>query len=616
MRLEIVETEREYQAALREIEKSGQWVSFDAETSGLNPFSQNAYIASLGIGTINKDFTFPLNHHEADLHEQFKSQTRKFKLIHEVVKDKKKIGHNGKFDSLFIHEVFGKLWYCDFDTMLAHYNINENERHGLKELSIKYFDADDYDIPLKWKQGIEGDLETHCKYLGLDLYYTRRLFRVFSRMLKEEKTAHTLFHNFTMPLSKLYTRIELRGVPIDESKLEDGRTYWEEISKSSKKELQKLTRDFIPPANKAGKVPELNFGSPTQLSHLLFKHYKLPVLDKTPKGVASTSESVLKRLDHPICKHILDNREANKNLSTFIDSWRSRLIDGRIHPSYKIHGTVTGRPSCEDPNLQQVPQDSRIRSIISAPKRWVLAEVDHSQAELRLVADASGDDRLIEIYNTEGGDVHTMTVQEIFGIMNPTKEERTKGKAVNFGFIYGMWWKKFIDYARDQYGQKFTDKEAENIRKKFFQVYRLEEWHKRQKALARTSGYVMSKIGRKRRLPDATRQDTGNYDPKRSSAERQAVNSPIQSLASDINLLGALEIDETLDHKYCQIVGTVHDSILILIREDKIDYCLPKIKKIMENPKSLTKIFKCNLNVPLLAEAKIGPWSKGVEYEF
>lgn len=613
--LEIIETDKDFKLALREIEREKE-VSFDIETSGLSPFDPYAYVASIGIGTATHEWTFPFNHHEAKLFNKFKLQKKRALQLNQILKKKRKVAHNGKFDALFLHTLYGFWWYPTFDTMLAHYNLDENERHGLKMLSMRYFGDDGYDIPLEWKQGREGPLEDHCIYLGKDVNYTKRLKRVFLRWFKEEPNAYRVFKHLTMPLATFYTRVESRGVPIDETLLEKGRDYWEDQAEDSLKKLQKLSKGWTPPANKKGKVPEIKFSSPTQLRDLLFNYLDLTPLDKTPKGLYSTSESVLNRLDHPIGREILRNREALKNLSTFIESWKSRMdTNGRIHPTFKIQGTVTGRPSCAEPNLQQTPRDPKIRSIIRAPKGWVLVEADYSQAELRLVADSANEQTLLDIYK-RNGDVHTLTVQRVIGIMKPTSEERKKGKAINFGFIYGMWWKKFGIYARDNYGVTFTDKEAQLIRKKFFNNYHLEGWHKKQKALARSQGYVMNKIGRKRRLPNAMRPDRGGYDPKKSEAERQAINSPIQSLASDINLLAGIEIDQTISHDICQAIGTVHDSNLFLIKEEHLDSTLRKIKKIMENPKALTKVFKCKLNVPLVADFKVGPWSKGVEYEF
>lgn len=613
-RIEIVQTEKEIQAALKEIEKH-EWISYDTETSGLNPFAPGAYIASLGIGTSLHDFTFPLDHYKSKIFEDRPAQLRTIRHLHEVIKKKRKAAHNGKFDTLFLNQVFDIWWECDFDTMLAHYNLNENEGHGLKELAVKYLGGEDYDIPLTHKQGREGSLLSHCKYLGEDCENVTRLRRIFSRMLNEDPTTKRVFTHLTMPLSKLYSKIELRGVPIDETRLEDGRVYWEEKYNHSEKELKRITKGFIPKQGKAKKIPEVNFGSPAQLSTLLFEFFKLKPLDKTPKGKFSTNESVLKRLNHPVCRHILDNREASKNLSTFIESWRSRLVEGRIHPSFKIHGTVTGRPSCEEPNLQQTPRDPRIRAIIDAPKGWCLLDVDYSQVELRIAADLANEPTLLKSYQT-GVDVHSLTVQRIFGIQKPTEEERRSGKAINFGFIYGMWWKKFIEYARDNYNTVFTPKQAERIRNHFFEIYQLEDWHKKQKALARSQGYVINKIGRKRRLPDATIDTHGEYNYKVGEAERQAINSPVQSLASDINLLAAIEIDKRINNSHCQIVGTVHDSILILVRKDKLEDVAKCVKKIMEDPTILREVFKVKLKVPLIAEAKVGAWSKGVKYDF
>lgn len=616
-RLEIIESEADFKRALKEIEKSGEWVSYDTETPSLNPFQDKPYLVSLGIGTVTRDWTFPLNHYRSKLYRNTKEQNNRLQKLNEIIAPKKKAAHNGKFDSLWLKQVGDFWWFCDFDTMLAHYNLNENERHGLKELSVKYLGAKDYDIPLSWKNGIEGPLDKHCEYLGYDVEYVLRLKRIFLRMLQEEPATHKLFNHLTMPLSRLYTKVEHRGVPIDETKLQLAHEYWEKIAVSSDKELRRLTKGYTPKPNKKGKVPELNFGSPQQLSELLFGHLQLKPLDKTPGGAFSTSESVLKRLDHPICQHILDNREANKNLGTYVASWRSRLDkNGRIHPTFKVHGTVTGRPACEEPNLQATPRDPRIRAIIDAPLGWVLLEVDYSQAELRIVADISQDPQLLKIYK-EGGDVHTSTAQEIFGLKQPTEEQRKKTKAVNFGFVYGMWWKNFIIYARDKFNQKFSDKEAQNAREGFFRLYAaLPYWHKKQEKLARMYGYVTNKIGRKRRLPDAQINTHGQYNYKVSEALRQAINSPVQSLASDINLLSAIEIDNTVDNRHCQMIGSIHDANLFLVRKDKLDIVAPQIRKIMENPTALREVFKCKLTVPLVCDMKVGPWSQGVKYDF
>jgi DNA polymerase I-like protein with 3'-5' exonuclease and polymerase domains len=193
--------------------------------------------------------------------------------------------------------------------------------------------------------------------------------------------------------------------------------------------------------------------------------------------------------------------------------------------------------------------------------------------------------------------------------MEPTKEERKKGKAINFGFIYGMWWKKFKDYARDNYGVVFTDKECENIRKAFFRLYNgLPDWHKRKKRFANQHGYVISFCGRKRRLPDAMiRPKNKHEEMRKQEAERQAINSPIQSMASDWTLAAAVELHDELPTSYFRIVGSVHDAILMGVRKDKLSIVLPRIKQAMEQPKIMKRL-GVSMSVPILSEIEIGPW--------
>ena len=209
-RLEIIESPRDFDRAIKEIENCGPWISFDSETSGLNPFAEDAYLASIGIGTLTKDFTFPLNHYLSRHYKDGITQSKWMKGIGKAIADKKKAAHNGKFDTLFINQVFGLWWHTDFDTMLAHYNLDENSLHGLKDLAMRFFGDDGYDIPMKEKQGIEGSLEKHCEYLGYDVYYTFRLRRKLMTMFEKEPDAYKLFMNLTMRLAgrrktKVYT---------------------------------------------------------------------------------------------------------------------------------------------------------------------------------------------------------------------------------------------------------------------------------------------------------------------------------------------------------------------------------------------------------------------------
>jgi len=189
------------------------------------------------------------------------------------------------------------------------------------------------------------------------------------------------------------------------------------------------------------------------------------------------------------------------------------------------------------------------------------------------------------------------------------KDYRKKAKAINFGYLYGMWWRKFMQYARDTYDVIVKEKDAQESRMGFFETYSdLPDWHERQRMFARRNGYVRSLAGRKRRLPDAmSPHDT----PQRAEAQRQAINAPVQSFASEINLMTALQIAKEFDWDIVRIVGTVHDAILMEVRLDMVATVVPRILKIMTRPALMDKL-DIKLSVPIEADASIGPWSRGV----
>lgn len=600
----IVDDEESLSAMLFDIFNSDA-ISIDTETSGLSPFTPDKWMTSLGIATKNHAWTIPLNHKESKLYGDVEAQK---KLVHKVLKytkGKTVIGHNGKFDTLWIWCCFGYWIDISFDTMLAHYNLDENALHGLDVLAAKYLGVKQYDIPVEEKHGF-GDLYSHCHYLSMDVRYTYDLYEVFKKMLAEDPMTENLFYTHTMPIARAYAKTERNGTYISPQALKESTEYWEKIEKETSEKLDSY-------------YPGTNWSSAKQVADVLFNKLGLKILEKTPGGTPSCSESVLKRLSeqHEIPKLIIDNRGARKNLSTFLYPWRELMDlsgDDCIHPGFKIHGTVTGRTSSSDPNLMQVPRDPSIRSVIQAPPGWVCIEGDLSQAELRIAAELSQDPELKTCYQT-GVDVHTRTVETLFGI-DPkvmTKEQRKKGKAVNFGFIYGMGWKKFIEYARDNYGQTFTEEEAQKTRKGFFKLYKaLPDWHKKQREFVHKKGYVRNLIGRKRRLYDALLPDNEENRIKIAQAERNAINSPVQSLASDINLSAFVALSEKYtDTNLVRIEGTIHDAILLIAREDIANQVAHDMKYFMEHPPIFERL-GIHLTVPIVSEVEIGPWSKGV----
>ena len=268
---------------------------------------------------------------------------------------------------------------------------------------------------------------------------------------------------------------------------------------------------------------------------------------------------------------------------------------------FNVDTVRTGRTSCQEPNLQQVPRDKKLRSLFNARKGYVLFECDYSQLELRIACHYANERTMHEIYNNNG-DIHTRTAQIVTGKQEVSKEERGKAKAVNFGFLYGMSARKFVDYAKVSYGVLVTEPEATEIRSRFFNTYRdLEPWYALQKRLCAQDGGVYTLFGRFRQLDGIYSQDWG----EKGSAERCAINTPVQSSGSDILLSAMIEIDNTLPE--VQVVCTVHDSILVEVPEDKVDYYKEKIGDIMRHP-ALLDTFGIRLSVPLDIDIGVGPW--------
>ncbi|MEG0729672.1 MAG: DNA polymerase A family protein, partial [Anaerovoracaceae bacterium] len=287
----------------------------------------------------------------------------------------------------------------------------------------------------------------------------------------------------------------------------------------------------------------------------------------------------------------------------FLNRWGDdAAFDGRIHPSFGLTNVVTGRTSCSEPNLQQVPRTQDIRGLFTGAPGMILFEADYSQLELRIAAHYANERTMLEIYR-KSGDIHTETARIFTGGNDPTKEERGKAKAVNFGFLYGMQYPKFVKYAFDSYGVVFTMQEAKNYRDLFFAKYsRLLPWHKEMEELCELQGGVANLFGRFRRLPDIYSSNKW----ERASAARKAINTPVQGTGSDLLISAATQINKEL--KGIAIIGaTVHDSIVGECRVEDKDEVDEAIRKIMRHPKVLDD-FGVTLNVPIDVDIGWGPW--------
>jgi DNA polymerase I-like protein with 3'-5' exonuclease and polymerase domains len=601
-------------------------VSFDIETTGLYPWTGD--VVSIGFGTHNEQYIVPLNHKECPWDDRDKQ--RIIGMCHLLMADCTTVMHNGKFDALWMLQSYGRKFHIGFDTMLAHYLCDENSRHDLETVAKSYLGAAPWDIPLKEKQG-NAPFEKIATYHAADLHYTRLLYFRLRDELRKDPLVNRVFDRILMPCANLFVEIEHLGCFVDLPRMDIAEKYLLTEMETCLKSL----REF----------GDINWGSTQQIAKLLFGDLKIPIVERTAKGAASTNESCLKRITHPAVAALLRYRSARQTHSFFIKGWKPYIVDGRLHPSFKLHGTVTGRLSCQHPNFQQVPRDPRIRSLITAPPGWVFIEADLSQIELRIVAQLSQVPAMVKAYR-DGIDIHWLTaltelqrgageqqlIRSTSGVdnygeaiekllrMGPDqcctidkrwKEIRKKAKAVNFGYVYGMWWKKFKTYARDSYDLHLTDDQARESREAFFDLYPLDGWHKSQQRFARENGYVRSLSGRKRRLPAAQ----SAYDtPERGEAWRQAINSPVQSFANDLNLMVLLQMSEEFPREQFRPVMTVHDQIGAEVAVKHVRSVVTRMEEIMRSPALLDEL-GIKLSIPIMGETKVGPWGSGVTLE-
>lgn len=592
-------------------------LSYDIETTGLVRFEDEVNL--FGFGNDQVQYIIPLEARYSPLKGARLAQR---KLIRTCVNwlnrnAKALVAGNGKFDDLFLKYRFGVRPNITFDVVLASHILNENTPNGVKENAVLECNAPEWDVDKDLKTGkykTREKYQEYLTYLGYDIYYEYKLYKVFHKKLKEDRALMKLFYHLYMPGIISYETVEEHGVFIYPQQFKKVRKHLESEREAIEKQLLKLAKH------------EVNWNSPAQIQKLLYEELKLPVIETTESGSPSTSEATLMQLrdKHPIVELILKYRGVNIQISHFIDGWINRMWGRRLFPNFKLHGTVTGRTSCTDPNLQQVPRDPIIRNLVGAPEGWSVVEIDYSQAELRIAAIMSGDETMKRIYQT-GGDIHTHTYEMITGEKVSDdkyikKEQRKKAKAVNFGFVYGMGWRKFKIYARDNYGVDLTDKEAEQWRERFFQAYHfLPKWHSKQRRIVQSMGQVRSPIGRLRRLPDIYSTDKS----KKAEAERQSINSPVQGFGSDLTILGMSEImgnaqyydpDYVLDKDKFFVIGTVHDATLFEVRNDYLMEFCPRAKHILEHPKALEDVFHFDTDVPIVADVAVGKsWGAGIE---
>lgn len=581
--------------------------SFDLETTSLKWWLPEERINLLILGLPQKSWVIPFDlgywynrpHEEKSLvagdhqwHLDF------MRLVCSLSSKKRSYAQNGKFDNSWLIRKYGLRFRLDHDTGLAHHLLDENSPHDLKFMVKTLLDGPDYDIPLKHKTGLSPDWWARLKeYGGRDGGFTLQLGERFDRELDELPLLRRLFDNLTMPAARAFEDIEQGGMYVNLAKKAA-------LASSLRKRLVKLEAELN---GQAGST--INWNSPAQVGEVFFDRLGMPVTHLTAKGKPSTSESAIVELKDrfPIANLLSEYREVGKQLSTYVDGWDDFMVGPEIYFSYKLHGTVTGRYASR---LHSIPRDDSVRSMIEAPEDWELVAADYSQIELRIVAEISGDPEMLRIFQT-GGDIHLMTASQALGIPpeEVTKEQRKMAKAINFGFIYGMGWRKFVIYSWEKYGVRITDAQAKKFRKRFFELFNgLPKWHQRQRRIVNAMGFVRTKTGRVRHLPQINARD----EAVRAEAERLAINSPVQGFGAELKSMSIIELHDSIPHDKLLVKGEHHDAILMWKRRTASNV-LPDVKRIMENPR-LLKTFEIDLRVPLVVEIEVGPWGKGEKW--
>ena len=560
------------------------YATIDIETTGLNRYKDKVTFIGVGLSkNIGEPFFkgYIFNVQKPGQVDRFRALVKKLKQY-----KARTVFQNGKFDTLFLEQAYGIKLPIHEDVMLIATAYDLSAEHGLKHMAQAYLGVPDWDTAKKEKT---SGAQSIVPYLKKDVKYTWELFSFFMERVNPQQLK--IYTQLLRPAYCAYRDIERNGLYIDLNQLKIVRAKYKQEEESL---LGKLKSHY-----------DINWASSAQVAHVFYDLEKMPVFEQTPKGAPSTSASALKKLarkGYEIPTILMQYKDAATRNKMFLNRWEDDSYESRIHASFNLTNVVSGRTSSSNPNLQQVPRTKDIRGLFSGAPGMILFEADYSQLELRIAAHYANEKTMLRIYH-EKGDIHTETAKLFTGGREPTKEERGKAKAVNFGFLYGMMAKKFVAYALNSYGQTFTPQEAEHIRELFFAKYsRLLPWHQEQEQLCEAQGGVYNLFGRFRKLPLIYSQNKW----ERASAARRSINTPVQGSGSDLLISAATQINKELKG-VAWIGATVHDSIIGECRIEDKDYVDSVIRRVMLHPKVLDD-FGVELRVPLDIDIGWGPW--------
>jgi len=559
----LITSEKEIDEWIYEAEETGE-LAIDTETSSLDAHQTDLIGISL-CTKIGKACYIPIGH-------KFKGCLKKeavIKKLKPLLEDKsvKKIGQNIKFDFIVLFKQGIKMNSME-DTMLMSYVLDAGKnRHNmdtLSEIHLQHKTISFKEIVGTGKKEInfsDVGLDKAMEYAAEDADITYRLYKIFSKNLKLEKLTN-VYEIFEKPLIKILAFMEIEGIKVDDK-------FLGKLSEKFEKKINKLEKEIFKISKK-----DFNIASPKQLGEVIYNDLKIAVLKKTKKGSFATNASVLEDLafkGHKFPQLVLDWRQVSKLKNTYSDALPEHINPNtkRVHTSFLLAATTTGRLASSDPNLQNIPIKSEdgkdIRKAFMAEKGFTLISADYNQIEMRILADLADVKELKKAFKNNE-DIHSLTASQVFDvdIKKVDQDMRRKAKAINFGIIYGI----------SQYGLakqiNVSNHEADNFLNAYFSRFpEIKIYMDDTIKFCRKSGYVNNIFGRRSHFNGINDK---NFNV-RNFQERASINAPIQGSASEIMRLAMIRIDkkfESLKNNKSKILLQIHDELIFEVPEKEV----------------------------------------------
>ena len=581
---------------VEEAEEAGEF-AIDTETSSLDP--HQADLVGISLSTkIGKACYIPIGH-------KSKGCLKKsivIKKLKPLLEDKsvKKIGQNIKFDFIVLYKQGIEINSME-DTMLMSYVLDAGKnRHNmdtLSEIHLGHKTISFKEIVGTGKKEInfsDVELGKAMEYAAEDADITYRLYKIFNKNLKLEKLTN-IYEIFEKPLIKILAFMEIEGIKIDNK-------FLKALSEKFEKKIRSLEKKIFTISKK-----EFNIGSPKQLGEIIYNELKIAKLKKTRKGSFATSASVLEDLafkGHEFPKLILDWRQVSKLKNTYSDSLPEHINPNtkRVHTSFLLAATNTGRLASSDPNLQNIPIKSEdgkdIRKAFVSEKEFTLISADYNQIEMRILADLADVKELKKAFKNNE-DIHSLTASQVFNIdiKKVDQDKRRKAKAINFGIIYGI----------SQYGLakqiNVSNNEAEEfLNAYFFKFPEIKNYMESTIKFCRKSGYVNNIFGRRSHFNGINDK---NFNV-RNFQERASINAPIQGSASEIMRMAMIRISkkfEEIKNLKSKILLQIHDELIFEAHKEQVNKCS---KIIQEEMSSVKDSNLHSFSIPLLVDINVG----------